>query len=70
MQSELAFKFGTASGIFAEILLLGATLFVVLEEYEGTLGHMAGLPMVVLAVSLGIGALLFSLYHIIKWKPS
>ncbi len=70
MRSELAFRVGTSSGIIAEMILLGAFLLVVLEEYEGTLGHLAGLPMIVLSVSLGIAALLFSLYQISKWKSS
>jgi hypothetical protein len=70
MRAEPVFKLGVSSFAIAEILFLGYLLLVALEEYDGMFVETAGLTMAAIAVALGIGALLFLLIEVFRWKPS
>jgi hypothetical protein len=70
MRAEPVFKLDVSSFAIAEILFLGYLLLVALEEYDGMFVETAGLTMAAIAVALGIGALLFLLIEVFRWKPS
>jgi hypothetical protein len=70
MRTEPVFKLGISSFLIAEICLLGLMLFWAFEEYDGTFVETAGFSMVSLSVAFGIAALLFTLFQLLRWKPS
>jgi hypothetical protein len=70
MGNNVGFKLAISSFIILEVCFLGAMLYTAWEEYDPIFVETAGIAMVTFSIVLGIGALLWELQEIIKWKPN
>ncbi len=68
MRKEIAFKLWVSAVMIAEIAFLGGILFWALEEYEASQVENIGMSVVLVSLSLALGALLFSLVQTLRLK--
>jgi hypothetical protein len=70
MGNNIGFKWAISIFIIVGVCFLGALLYSVWEEYDPIFAESVGITMITFSIVLGIGALLWELHEIIKWKPN